>query len=75
LPAAARPCLVRSDAHRQRPLHDARRWQRPTARDYVSGDLQPAEVMRERTPRARKSWQTSSVKMLPERAERLRLLP
>jgi hypothetical protein len=32
------------------------------------------EAMRERTPRGRTSWQTSSVKMLLERAEKLGLL-
>ena len=33
------------------------------------------ESMRERTPRGRKRWQPSSVKMLLERAERLGLMP
>ena len=32
------------------------------------------EAMRERTPRGRTSWQSSSVKMLLDRAERLGLL-
>ena len=32
------------------------------------------ESMRERTPRGRTSWQTSSVRMLLERAERLGLV-
>ena len=32
------------------------------------------EAMRERTPRGRTSWQPSSVRMLLERAEKLRLL-
>ncbi len=37
--------------------------------------IERLEAMRERTPRGRTSWQPSSVKMLLERAERLRLIP